>query len=136
VTTDNALDDVDAAAAETFALRRGDAFALTADHVYVVRGDGEPIRIAVEDIVEVEYNAFDWFLAVLSVGLIVFGGYSTTEHVLGGVAFAVIGVVSLFLTYRKRGKLSFKVTGRTKPLTVFPERPDAAYEALRPHLSE
>lgn len=136
MTTDNALDDVDAAAAETFALRRGDAFALTADHIYVVVDDGEPIRIAFEDVVEVEYNAFDWFLAVLSVGLVVFGGYSTTEHVLGGVAFAGIGVASLFLTYRKRGKLSFKVTGRTKPLTVFPEHPDAAYEALRPHLSE
>ncbi|WP_157231398.1 hypothetical protein [Halostagnicola larsenii] len=134
MSTENAPDGVDAT--KTFALRRGNALTLADDHVYVDRGDDTPIRFAFEDIVEVQYDSFDWFLAVLSVILVLFGGYSTTENVLGGLGFAAAGVGSFYLTYRKRGKLSFNVTGRSKPLIVYPEHSEAAYEAFRPHMSE
>lgn len=115
---------------ETFALRREDSITLTEDGVYVDRADGETVFAALEDVVEIQHESVDWFIAILSVCLLGFGLYSTTQHLLGGLAFAGIGVASLYLTYRKRGKLSFKIADRPKPLTVYPEQPERVYRAL------
>lgn len=133
--TDGALADVREHISESYALRRsGGTLALGTENIYVARDGGETIRIAIDNVVEVEYDSIDWFLAIVSAALVVFGLYSTLGNPLGGGAFAVAGLASLYLTYRKRGKLSFKVTGRAKPLDIYPERPDAAYEALRPFM--
>ncbi|MFB6073006.1 MAG: hypothetical protein ABEJ88_08560 [Halobacterium sp.] len=119
-------------ASETFALRRGGRLALGDDGIYLDRPDEETVRVDAEHVVEVQYENFDYFLGLLSLSLVAFGLYSTTKHVLGGLAFAAAGVGSFYLTYRKRGKLTFMVSGRAKPLVVHPEHPEAAYEALRP----
>ena len=135
--TDGALADVDEYISESYALRRtGGSLGLGTENLYVARDGEETIRVALDNIVEVQYDSFDWFLTIVSVALVGFGAYSTRQNLLGGVAFAVAGVVSLYLTYRKRGKLSFKVSGRAKPLDVYPERPEAAYEALRPFMAD
>lgn len=115
---------------ETFALRREDSITLTEDGVYVDRADGETVFAALDDVVEIQHESVDWFIAILSVCLLGFGLYSTTEHVLGGLGFAAAGVASLYLVYRKRGAISFKVTNRPKPLTVYPEHPERVYRAL------
>lgn len=129
------LADVNEPVDETFDLRRGGVFALGTDHVFVVRGD-DTVRVELGDILEIQHNSFDWFLGVISLVLVAFGLYSTTEHVLGGLAFAAAGAVSFYVTYRKRGRLTFKVVGRAKPLDLYPKYPEAVYEALRPLMAE
>lgn len=136
MTTTDLRSELDVDPDEAFALRRGGVLALTPDRLYVVRDGEDGVRFDVEDVVSVKYDSMDWFLAVLSVALVGFGVYSTTQHVLGGIAFALAGVVSLYVTYRKRGKLSFQVSGRTDPLIVFPERPRRVYETLKDYLPE
>lgn len=136
MTTDNALADLDVSPSETFQLRRGGVLALTADHCYVVREGEDPITFAFEDLVEVRYSSLDWFITVTSLVLVGFGLYSTNQNVLGGLAFAAAGVASLYLTYRKRGKITFKISGRGTPLNVYPEQSGAAYESLDPLVTE
>lgn len=132
MTSDNALAGTDVQPSATFALRDDGVLALTDDAVYVTSPGEDTSTFSFEDVVEVRYSSYDWFIAVTSLALVGFGLYSTTEHFLGGLAFAAAGVVSLYFVHRKRGKLTFKVTGRAKPLNVYPEDPQAAYDALDP----
>lgn len=115
---------------ESFALRRGGSLTLTPDGIYVDRPDEDTIRVDHGNVIEIQYESVDWFVAILSVVLVGFGLYSTPRDVLLGLAFAAAGAVSLYLTYRKRDKLSFKVSGRAKPLLVYPENAERVYRTL------
>lgn len=129
--SDAAFADIEPDIAVSFALRGGGHLGLGEDAVYVARDD-ETLRVDAGDIVEVQQNDVDWFHAILSVVLVGFGLWATTRNVLGGLAFSAAGVASLYVTYRKRGTLTFQVQGRAKPLKLYPERSEEAYEALRP----
>lgn len=112
-------------------LRRGEEVGITGDFgALVVVRDGDPVRVSMEDIVEVTVREFDWYLALLGLGVTGFGLLSLERSVPLGVAFTAAGLVSLGLTYRKRDQMNIRVTGRTDPLTLYPVDPDTLYEEL------
>lgn len=116
---------------ERLALRTGGTVALTDDRV-LVDAEGSVTAVALDDVAEVTVEDLDWFLAVLSALLVGYGLYSIPRSAALGVAFAAFGAASLYWTYRKRGKVRIKVTGRAKPLSVFPadtEAFSAAFES-------
>lgn len=103
-------------------LRAGGSVGFT-DERLLVEGD-ELTSVDLASVHSVEFEDFDWFVGVLSIGLVGFGLYSTTMNLLAGVAFALAGVGSLYLSYRKRGKATIKVRGRAKPLVLYPDDVD------------
>jgi hypothetical protein len=125
----------DAAVRDRLALRRGGTVAVTEDDL-VIEADGEVTRVALDEVAEVTFEEFDWFLGVLSVALAVWGLYSTQQSVALGLAFAAFGLGSLYWTYRKRGKAKIRVVDRPKPLTVFPADSTAFMDALEVAIAE
>ncbi|MFY4812473.1 hypothetical protein [Haloarcula argentinensis] len=119
----------------TGTLRTGGTVVLGADRLVVDRGDG-PVVIDLDDVVEVSLQDIDWFLAVMSAALVGFGLLSFDRSVLLGGVFAVAGIVSLALTYRKRYALRIQVTGRTDPLRCFPAEPQALLTELEAALAD
>lgn len=128
----NRFDDVDERIIETYSLRSGGTLACGEDALYVLRSGEDTIQIFLENIYEVQYDEFDWFLGLVSLTLVGFGIYSTSRDVLLGLGFAAAGAGSFYLTYRKRNKISFRVSGRSKPLDIYPESGKTTYEGLRP----
>ncbi|MFC7078832.1 hypothetical protein [Halorussus caseinilyticus] len=120
---------------ERLALRTGGSVALTDDRL-LVAADDELTSVSLDDVAEVTVEDFDYFLAVLSAVLVGWGLYSTRRNAALGLGFAAFGAVSLYWTYRKRGKARIKVAGRPKPISVFPADPAAFYDALEPLLAE
>jgi hypothetical protein len=125
----------DETVSQRLSLRTGGSVALTDDYL-LVSADGEITSIALDDVAEVTIEAFDWFLGVLSVLLVGYGLYSIPKSALLGGAFAAFGAASLYWTYRKRGKARIKVTGRPKPISVFPADTEAFADALEPLRAE
>ncbi len=125
----------DAAVRERLRLRRGGTVAVTDDEL-LVGVDDEVTRVALDEVAEVTYEEFDWFLGVLSVALVVWGLLSTRRSVPLGLAFAAFGAGSLYWTYRKRGKAKIRVVNRPKPLTVFPADSAAFTDAMEVAIAE
>lgn len=134
MSTSAAVGDLPESVSDTYRLRRGGVLAVSEDNIYVARDDEETIKISLDDVVEVQYDMFDWFLGVVSVAVVGYGLFSLTKNVLAGLGFTAVGLVSLLVTYRKRGKLEFRVSGRAKPLEVYPKNPKTAYKGLRPYM--
>ncbi|WP_321112659.1 hypothetical protein [Halorussus salinisoli] len=120
---------------ERLALRTGGSVALTDDRL-LVSADDELTSVAFDDVTEVTVEDFDYFLGVLSAVLVGWGLYSTQRNAALGLGFAAFGGVSLYWTYRKRGKARIKVVGRPKPISVFPADTEAFYDALEPLMAE
>jgi hypothetical protein len=116
---------------QRLSLRTGGSVALTDDHL-LVAADDKITTIALDDVSEVTIEAFDWFLSVLSILLVGYGLYSIPRSALLGGGFATFGAMSLYWTYRKRGKARIKVAGRPKPISVFPADTEAFAAALEP----
>lgn len=121
---------------ETYSLRSGGTLACGEDALYVVRDGEDTVRITLDNILEVRYDEFDWFLGIVSLTLVGFGLYSTSRDVLLGLVFAAVGAGSFYLTYRKRGKITFQVSERPKPLEIYPKSGETVYEALHPLIKD
>lgn len=115
-------------------LRRDGWVGLTSS-VLVVSTD-ERYRVDAADIQEVTLEAVDWFVGVLGLVIVGYGLYSIQFDAVLGAAFAAVGVGSLYLTYRKRDRVRIRVVGRPKPLTLYPESPEAFRRALEPLLAD
>ncbi|WP_435182025.1 hypothetical protein [Halorussus sp. AFM4] len=125
---------------ERLALRTGGSVALTDDHLLVVTdagagADARITRVALDDVAEVTVEEVDYFLAILSVLLAGYGLYSVPRNAALGLAFAAFGGLSLYWTYRKRGKVRIRVAGRPKPVSVFPADTGAFVDGLEPFLA-
>lgn len=127
---------------ERLHLRTGGSVALTDDHLFVVTdagtgADADPqiTRVALDDVAEVTVEDVDYFLAILSVLLAGYGLYSVPRNAALGLAFAAFGALSLYWTYRKRGKARIRVAGRPKPISVFPEDTGAFVDGLEPFVA-
>jgi len=110
--------------------RRGGVVGLTDERLVIVSED-EVTVVPFENVDEATVQSFDWFLGLMSVLLVGFGVYSTRMNVLAGLAFAVAGLASLYLTYRKRGRVRIRLHTRAKPVTVYLSETDsfeAAFE--------
>lgn len=116
---------------ERLPLRTGGSVAVTDDRL-LVAADDEVIRVELDEVAEVTVEDFDWFVGVLSAVLVGWGLYSTPRSLPLGLAFAAFGAVSLYWTYRKRGKARIKVVDRPKPISVFPEDTGTFMDALEP----
>ncbi|MBX0324519.1 hypothetical protein EGH21_15930 [Halomicroarcula sp. F13] len=112
------------------ALRRGGRITVTGDRLLVDRPDDESVAVPLSGVVDVTLQDVDWFLVVMSLGLVGFGLASVGRDLLFAALFVVAGLVSTALTYRKRGALRVSVSGQTRPLRLFPADPQACYDAL------
>ncbi|MBV0901784.1 hypothetical protein [Haloarcula salina] len=117
-------------------LRRGGRITVTTDRVLVDRPAAESVTVPLTGVVDVTLQDVDWFLAVMSLGLVGFGLASVGRNLLLAGLFVVAGLVSTALTYRKRGSLRISVSGETRPLRLFPADPEACYDALESVLAE
>lgn len=126
----HALRDVESLLGRLRGNEGGGEVGLTEDALFVAEGDGPPVRVGFDDIVEVEVQTIDYFLVTMSVVLVGFGLYTTQSSLPGGVGIALIGVFNAYRTYQRRKRLIVTVNGRRKPLSVYPEDPDALFEAL------
>lgn len=117
-------------------LRRGGRITVTSDRVLVDRPDKESVTVPLPSVVDVSLQDIDWFLVVMSLGLVGFGLASVGRSPLRAGLFVVAGLVSTALTYRKRGALRISVSGETRPLRLFPVDPTACYGALESVLDE
>lgn len=113
------------------ALRRGGEIAVS-DRRVLVASDDQVISIPFANISEVTHEAFDWFIAIVSVALVLFGLYSLDQHLLVAGAFVVVGLWSLVRTYRKRHLVRIHTHAQPKPVEVFPENVDGLYGELEP----
>ncbi|GGN96899.1 MULTISPECIES: hypothetical protein [Haloarcula] len=111
-------------------LRRGGRITVTRDRLLVDRPDGESVAVPLSGVVDVTLQDVDWFLVVMSLGLVGFGLASVGRNLLFAVLFVVAGIGSTALTYRKRGALRVSISGETRPLKLFPADPRACYDAL------
>ena len=96
--------------------RSGEPLGLT-DKRLLVQVDGTVTSVEYDTIDEVTAQEVDWFVGVLSVGLVAFGLLSVGRNLLFAAGFIIAGIGSLYLVYRKRGKVSVTAHGRPKPLT-------------------
>lgn len=103
-------------------LRGGGAVGLTDERLLIV--DGEASSVEFESVGGVSARQVDWFVAVMSVALAGVGIMAGLENPLVGIAFVAAGIASLVLVYRKRGKVTVNVRGRSKPLEFRVESTD------------
>lgn len=103
-------------------LRTGGHLGLTDDRLLLANeGDADDTEsIALDAVAEITVESFDWFLGVLSVALVGFGVVSLPRNVVLGAIFALLGVASLYRTYRRRGEVAAHVNGRAKPRRFYP----------------
>lgn len=101
-------------------LRRGGTVGFTDERLLVVRDDDAPTSVALSSVESVEFQAFDWFNTILGVVLVAFGLASFSRNSVLATLFALAGVASLALTYRKRWRASVSIHGQPKPVELFP----------------
>lgn len=112
-------------------LRRGGEIAVS-DRRVLVASDEEVTSVPFTNISEVTHEAFDWFIAIISVTLILFGLYSLDQHILVAAAFVAVGLWSLVRTYRQRHLVRIHTHSQPKPIDVYPESVDGLYDELEP----
>jgi len=112
-------------------LRRGEWMKVENGVVQISRGDGDREMVDGEDIRKVKLQMAEWSLAVISLATVVFGAYfAATQHVLGGLGFALVGLWSLYRTYRERYTLVIWIDNESRPVTVYPENPEECHAAV------
>lgn len=120
----------DAVSVTRMSLRNGGWIGYSDDAVFVDTDD-QQIKIRNDDISTVALRVIEWDVAVMSALLVALGGYvGLTRSPLAGVAFAVVGVFSLYRTYTKRYELVIHVENEAKPVTVFPDHPKECHATL------
>lgn len=115
---------------QSWRLRRGETVTVAEDALLIEGVEDETIRVELDDVLEVSRRSVDWFTGVLSVVLIGLGLLLTQDSVLGGLGLAAAGVVSVYLTYRRRDEINLRIRGRTEPLQVYPQNGDRFYADL------
>jgi len=117
---------------ERMALRRGGWLWIEEQTVHIDRdADEGTTTIQGETIRKIKLEVLKWGLAVMSAITVVFGAYfAVVEHLLGGFAFAAVGVWSLHRTYKERYTLVIWVDNRSKPIAIYPEQPKACHAAV------
>ncbi len=112
-------------------LRPGGAITVTDSRVLVASNE-ETVSVPYTNVQEINNESFDWFLAVLSGALALFGVYSLTENPLLAVVFILGGLWSIRRTYRHRDRVRIHTHTQPKPIEVFPHDVEALYAELDP----
>lgn len=114
-------------------LRRGGWVGVTSSTLVV--STDEEYRVDADAIQEVTFEDVDWFVGILGLVIVGYGLYSVQFDALFGLAFAAVGLGSLYLTYRRRNRVRIRVAGRPKPLTVYLDSTEPFRQALEPVLA-
>ncbi|WP_435346731.1 hypothetical protein [Haloarchaeobius sp. HRN-SO-5] len=116
------------------ALRGGGWVGVTPDRLVVAHPGEDAVYVDYDDVATIRVEPIDWFLVVMSLALVGFGLLSLQRNLLGGVAFAVAGGISLYFTYGRRGRVNVSAEGESKTLKFFPEDVDELKRALDPYV--
>ena len=127
---------VDREDTRSFDLRFGGTAEIHEDSLQVKGSDGDSRSFPADEIVSASLKDIDWFLAVMSVALSGFGVLSLDRHLLLGIGFTAAGVVSLWLTYRKRNQITIRVKNRTSPVTLHPVNASVCYSTIEEYIGE
>lgn len=92
--------------------------------------DGDVVSIPLESVSELTEQSIDWFLLLMDVAIIGFGILSLDRTLLGAGAFLAAGLVSLGMTWRRRGRVRIRTHSRPKPVDTYPEDREAFLEAV------
>jgi len=112
-------------------LRRGGWLRVDGGNVHIQRDEGQDLTVAGEDIRKIKLQVFDYTLGVISVAAVAFGAYfAVRERFLVGLGIALVGVWSLYRSYRERYTLVIWIDGRPKPVAVYPENPEQCHAAV------
>lgn len=110
-------------------VRRGASrVGLTAERLLLV--GNETYSVPYENVAEVTVQSFDWFLALLSVGLVAIGAVQTGTNLPLGLFFALAGLASLALTFRKRGKIRVEMHAKPQALVFYLEETEPFEQAM------
>lgn len=110
-------------------LRNGGWIGYSDDSVFI--DDKKREKIHKTNISTVGLRIIEWDVAVMSALLMALGGYVVaTRNPLVGIAFALIGLFSLYRTYTKRYELIIHVENRSKPIAVHPVHPKECHKTL------
>lgn len=112
------------------ALRTDGWIGYSDDAVFVV-DDDDHIKIRIDAIESVALRTLEFDIAVMSLLLVAVGGWVVlNRNPLVGVSFGLVGVASLYRTYRQRHELVISVANEAKPVSVYPEHPGECHETL------
>lgn len=112
-------------------LRRGGWLRVAEGDVHIRRDEGQDLTVTGEDIRKIKLQVFDYTLGVISAATVAFGAYfAVREQFLVGVGIGLVGVWSLYRSYRERYTLVIWVDGRPKPVAVYPENPEQCHAAV------
>lgn len=130
----------DAAAGEVtitrIGLRGGGWIGYSSDALFVVEGD-DRIKIPNSSVEGLALRTLEFDIAVMSLLLIGVGGWIfLNRNPLVGVAFAAVGVFSLYRTYTQRHELVIDIANEGKPVSVYPEHPRECYTTLVKQIRE
>lgn len=92
--------------------------------------DGDVVAIPLESISELTEQPIDWFLLLMDVAIVGFGVLSLERTLVGGVAFLGAGLLSLGLTWRRRGRVRIHTHSRPKPVDTYPLHRTAFLDAV------
>jgi len=110
-------------------LRNGGWIGYSDDAIFV--NSKKRVKIRNTDISTIGLRIIEWDVAVMSVLLIILGGYvAATRNPLIGIAFALVGLFSLYRIYAKRYELIIHVKDKPKPITVHPTHPKDCQKTL------
>ncbi|SFS91210.1 hypothetical protein [Halostagnicola kamekurae] len=112
-------------------LRSADEVAVTETRL-LVKSDDELTSVPYTNVESINNESFDWFLAIMSAALVVFGAYSMTMNPLVGAGFVVAGLWSIRRSYRHRNRVRIHTHSQPKPVEIFPEDVEALYDELEP----
>ncbi|MGZ0746025.1 hypothetical protein [Haloparvum sp. AD34] len=101
-----------------------------ADSVAGGDADGDVVSIPLETVSELTNQSIDWFLLLMDVAIIGFAILSLDRTLLGAGAFLAAGLVSLGLTWRRRGRVRIHTHSRPKPVDTYPEDREAFLETV------
>ena len=125
------MDDAREATITRMGLRRGGWVGYNEAGIYVDRDDGERLKIRHGDVAAIELKTVEWDVVVMSLLLVAIGSYvGATQNPFVGIGFGVVGLASLYWSYRKRYKLVVRVEGERTPVSVYPTHPTECHETL------
>ncbi|WP_058365859.1 hypothetical protein [Haloparvum sedimenti] len=115
--------------------RGGGALAVTDERLLIgdaEGGDGEegPVAVSLARVEEVTHQRVDWYLVLLGLAIVAFGLVSVPRNPAAGALFALAGLGSLLVTWRRRDRVRVRVRGRPKPLTLYPAEPGRFLSAV------
>lgn len=110
-------------------LRTGGEIAVTEKRLLVRTAD-EQTSVPYTNVSEVINESFNWFLAIISGALVLFGLYGLGQNPLIGAGFTVAGLWSLYRLYGQRNRVRIHTHSQAKPVEVFPEDVETLYDEL------